>query len=97
MYALRQSAFFKTYERKNLEFFIWCRESDFGYLYPSLIEKIGFSFLKKNRPHFQGTKVNFLFSFSLLELEKLNFYCFKMNQTIQVNIREYISINFTIK
>ena len=28
---------------------------------PSLIEKIGFPFFKKNRPHFQDTEVNFFF------------------------------------
>ena len=42
-------------------------------LCPSLIEKIGFPF-EKNRPHFRGTKEDFLFSFSLLKLAKLNFH-----------------------
>ena len=56
-YALGQSSFLKKNERKNLEFL----KNDFGKLCPSVIEKIGFPFFKKNGPHFQKTKVKFLF------------------------------------
>ena len=58
--ALGQSPFFKKYEEKNLEFYTWSCENDFGNLCPSQIEKIGFPFFKK-RPHFPETKINFLF------------------------------------
>ena len=54
-YALGQSFFFQKYERKNLEFFAWSWENDFVDLCPSLIEKIGFPFFKKNWPHFRET------------------------------------------
>ena len=52
--------FFKKYERKNLEIFTGSSEKDFGNLCPSLVGKIGFSFFKKNKTHFQETKVNFV-------------------------------------
>ena len=58
-YALSRSSYFKRYETKNLEFFKWSWENDFGNLCRSLIEKIWFPF--KKRSHFQETKVNFLF------------------------------------
>ena len=54
--SLEQIVFFFKYERKNLEFFTWCRESDFGNLYSSLIEKIVFSSLKKIDFIFKGQK-----------------------------------------
>ena len=38
--------YFKKYERKNLEFFTWNWENDFGNLCPSLIGKIEFLFFK---------------------------------------------------
>ena len=60
-YALGLSSFFKKYEWKNLEFFTLSSQNDFGNLCSSLIEQIGFPFFEKNRPHFQETKVNFLF------------------------------------
>ena len=60
-YALGQSSFFKKYEKNNFEFFTWSWENDFGNLCPSLIAKIGYPFFQKNKPHFQETKVNFLF------------------------------------
>ena len=43
----------------------------------SLIEKIGFPFFKKNRPHFQGLRDKskfFVQSCYLSKLAKLNFY-----------------------
>ena len=61
-YALGQSSLFKKYERKNLEFFTWSWENDFGNRCSSLIEKIVLPLFERNRPHFQETKVNFLFN-----------------------------------
>ena len=55
-YALGDSSFFKKYERKNREFFTWRRKSDFGNLYPSLIEKIEFPFFWKKDLIFKGQK-----------------------------------------
>ena len=49
---------------KILTFLYEVRESDFDNLYPSLIEEIGFSFFRQNRPSFQGVKLNFLFRVS---------------------------------
>ena len=46
-YALGQSSFFEKYERKNIEFFTWSWENDFGYLCPSLFDKIEIPFFKK--------------------------------------------------
>ena len=46
-YALGQSSFFEKYEKKNLKFFTWSWENDFGNFCPSLIKKIGFPFFKK--------------------------------------------------
>ena len=39
-YTLGHSSFFKKYKRKNLEFFSWSKETDFGNLYLSLIESV---------------------------------------------------------
>ena len=67
--------FFKKYEKKNLQFFTWSWNNDFGYLCPSLIEKIGFPFFKKKKTSFSRDKSKFFIqSFSLLKLAKLNFH-----------------------
>ena len=55
-YALVQSSFFQKYERKNLEFFTWSSENDFGNLCLSLIEKIGFPFFEKMNLIFKTQK-----------------------------------------
>ena len=65
--------FFKKYERKNLEFFTWSWENYISYLSPNLIEKIGFSFFQKNRPHGQETKVIFCSKFFFINIDKTEF------------------------
>ena len=72
-YALGQSSFFKKYERKNLKFFIWSWENYFRNFWPSLIEKIGIPFFKKNRSHFQETKVVFCSKFFCIKIGKTEF------------------------
>ena len=72
VYALGHSSFFKKYERKNLEFFTWSWENDFGNLCPSLIEKIGFPF-KKNIPYFQEPKYIFCSKFFSIKIGKTEF------------------------
>ena len=66
-------------------------KNDFGNLCRSLIEKIGFPFFKKNRPHFQETKLNFLFNFFSIKIGKTEFSFFI---NVSDNLSKYQRIHF---
>ena len=61
-----------------------------------LSKKIDFPSLKK-KTSISREKSKCFLQFFFIKIGKTEFSFLKMHQTIQVNIREYVSINFTIK
>ena len=88
-YASDHSSFFKTYQRKNLEYFIWPRASHFDNLRLCL-QKLDFPSLKK-RTHFQGAKVIFCSKIFSNKIGRTKFSFLKNGSN---NSSEYQRINF---